>query len=172
MKLSRHIFLIGFMGCGKSTVSRRLAEECDVKCMDTDVRISDEQGMTISDIFEQKGEVFFRELETELLKKLGEEEPKVIACGGGMATFDRNIAIMKECGTVVLLMANPETIFERVRYGKNRPLLEGNMNVEYITELMNKRTPYYDRAADVTVVTDGRTPMEIVQKIVEKLNDM
>ena len=172
MKLSRHIFLIGFMGCGKSTVSRRLAEECDVKCMDTDVRISDEQGMTISDIFEQKGEVYFRELETELLKKLGEEEPKVIACGGGMATFDHNIAIMKECGTVVLLKAKPETIFERVRYGKNRPLLEGNMNVEYITELMSKRTPYYDRAADVTVVTDGRTPMEIVQKIVEKLNDM
>jgi len=101
MKLSRHIFLIGFMGCGKSTVSRRLAEECDVKCMDTDVRISDEQGMTISDIFEQKGEVFFRELETELLKKLGEEEPKVIACGGGMATFDRNIAIMKEYGLSV-----------------------------------------------------------------------
>ncbi len=167
MELHKHIFLVGFMGCGKSTVAKLLSESYNVRHIDTDAEIVNEQKMSIADIFERYGEEHFRKLETNLLLRLKEEAPAVIACGGGMAVRDANIDIMKSCGTVIMLTATPETIYKRVRHQTDRPILNGHMNVEYISDLMDKRTPYYNRASDVKVTTDNTSPEEIVQKIVE-----
>ena len=172
MDINRHIYLVGFMGCGKSTVARELSRQLGIAHIDTDACIAGEQDMSIADIFEKYGEEHFRRLETDLLERLQNEPPAVIACGGGMAARDNNIELMKKSGLVVMLTARPDTIYARVRHNKNRPLLNGNMNIEYITGLMEKRLDCYNRAADVHVATDECTPEDIVKKIVELFDEM
>lgn len=169
MKLKEHIFLIGFMGCGKSTNAGILAKLTGAEQIDMDQEIIREQGMEIKEIFEKYGESYFRDLETELLKKLKTKEPMIVSCGGGAALRKENADLMKESGKIVLLTARPETIYERVKERKNRPLLSGNMNVEYITELMEKRRPKYEAAADFAVPTDGRAGAEICKEILENI---
>ena len=105
-----NIILIGFMGVGKSAISRRLKKLTDMKEVDTDAMIVERENMSISDIFAQKGEEAFRNMETELLRELKQEKNLIISCGGGMALRDENALIMKEAGTVVWLKARPETI--------------------------------------------------------------
>ena len=172
MIINKHIYLVGFMGCGKSTVARELSKELGITYIDTDNQIVEEQNMPVSEIFDTYGEEYFRKLETELLERLSDAKPLIIACGGGMATRDCNIELMKDSGLVVMLSATPETIYERVRFNRNRPLLNGNMNVEYISSLMEKRLLFYNKAADVVVETDERTPEDIVKKIVEIFEEM
>lgn len=165
-----NIFLVGFMGTGKTTVSRQLSELLGYEEVDTDARIARQQDRSIAEIFAAQGEQAFREMETELLQEIGEENHKIISCGGGMALRQENVALMREHGVVVLLKAEPETIFERVRDDNGRPVLNGNMNVGYIRELMAKRMPYYQAAGEVVVATDGRSPQEIAGEIKEKLS--
>lgn len=165
MKLNRHIFLIGFMGCGKSTNAACLSAMTGAIQMEMDQEIVKNQGMEISEIFAVHGEAYFRDLETDLLKSLKDKEPMVVSCGGGAVLRDENVALMKETGTIVLLTAEPETIYERVKDSTERPVLNGNMNLGYIEELMEKRRPRYEAAADAVVSTDGRTAEEICEEI-------
>ena len=169
MKLTKHIFLIGFMGCGKSTNAACLSEATGAKQMEMDQEIVKQQGMAITDIFEKYGETYFRDLETELIRSLSGCEPMIVSCGGGAVLRQENVKLMKSCGAIVLLTATPETIFERVRYSNDRPLLNGNMNVEYITELIGKRRPKYEAAADFAVATDGKRVKEICDEILCKI---
>lgn len=168
MKLDRHIFLIGFMGCGKSTNAACLSEMTGAKQMEMDQEIVKNQGMEIAEIFERHGEQYFRDLETELLRGLKDREPMVVSCGGGAVLREENVMQMKQMGTIVLLTADPETVYDRVRYSTERPVLNGHMNLEYIRGLMEKRRSCYEKAADVTVSTDGRTAEEICREILEK----
>ena len=163
--LKEHIFLIGFMGCGKSTNAVCLAEMTGARQVEMDQMIVENEGMAIADIFKEKGEAYFRELETELIKSFAGVKPAVISCGGGAGLKEENVRLMKECGKIVLLTAEPETIYERVKDSTERPVLNGNMNVGYIEELMEKRRPKYEEAADVTVATDGKTSEEICEEI-------
>lgn len=165
-----NIFLVGFMGTGKTTVSRQLSELLGYEEVDTDARIVRQQNRSIAEVFETQGEQAFREMETGLLQELGEETHKIISCGGGMALRRENVALMREHGVVVLLTAEPETIFARVRDDNGRPVLNGNMNVGYIRELMAKRMPYYQAAGEIVVATDDRSPQEIAREIKEKLS--
>lgn len=164
----RHISLIGFMGVGKSTISRRLHTITGRPEVDTDARIVEREGCSISRIFEEKGEAYFRRLETELLDGLGALEPSVISCGGGMALRDLNVKKLRAMGEIVLLTATPETIYGRVKNSRDRPLLNGNMNVAYIEELMEKRRPFYEQAATVVVSTDEKSVSDIAAEIVRK----
>ena len=163
--LKEHIFLIGFMGCGKSTNAACLAEMTGAKQVEMDQMIVENEGMAIADIFKEKGEAYFRELETDLIKSFAGVKPAVISCGGGAVLKEENVRFMKECGRIVLLTAEPETIYERVKDSTERPVLNGNMNVGYIEELMEKRRPKYEAAADVTIATDGKTSEEICEEI-------
>lgn len=165
----KNIFLIGFMGCGKSTISNHLCQEYGMEKVEMDEEIEKKEGKSISEIFAQDGEEYFRELETELLVQLGARESVVVSCGGGTAMRERNVQEMKKHGKIVLLSAAPETVYERVRHFHNRPLLEGNMNVEYIASLMEKRMPKYLAAADICVLTDNRTAAEICAEIIQKI---
>lgn len=165
MELNGHIFLIGFMGCGKSTNAACLAGMTGAGRMEMDQEIVKEQGMEIAEIFAVHGESYFRELETELLKRLQDREPMVVSCGGGAVLREENVALMKKMGKIVLLTAEPETIYERVKDSTERPMLNGNMNLEYIRDLMEKRRLRYEKAADFSVATDGKDAEEICVEI-------
>ncbi len=166
-KLTKQIFLIGFMGAGKSTVSRELAHLLHVKVIEMDDAIVRENGMSINEMFERYGEEYFRGKETDMLRSTADMEPAIISCGGGCVLRPENVSLMKKTGVIVLLTAEPETIYERVKRGKSRPILNGHMNVEYISELMEKRRGAYEAAADIVVATDGRTPGEIAGEIIK-----
>ena len=166
MRADKNIFLIGFMGAGKSTAARALQRRLQLPLVEMDARIAAEQGMAITDIFERFGEAHFRELESALLQTLGREAPSIVSCGGGVVVSAHNVEEMKRNGMVVYLKAEPETIYERVKDSSERPILNGNMNVDYIAGLMEKRRSLYESAASFTVVTDGRTEDEICGEII------
>lgn len=166
-----NIFLIGFMGTGKSTIAHMLQRELQFPLVEMDERIVKEQGMAITEIFEKYGEEYFRDLESQLVLSLGMEESSVISCGGGAVLRPQNVSNMKKSGRIVLLTATPETVFERVKNSNDRPVLNGHMNVEYIAALMEKRRALYEKAADVTIATDDRTREDICQEILDKLGE-
>lgn len=166
--MKRNILLIGFMGTGKSTISRQLGKNTGMKEIDLDAYIVEKAGKSINDIFAEEGEKAFRKMETASLRELAGVKNCIISCGGGTATREVNVPLMKALGQVVLLTATPETIYQRVRTSNDRPILNGNMNVEYIGELLAKRLPYYEKAADITVATDDKTVETIAYEIAER----
>ena len=164
-----NIVLIGFMGAGKSTISDFLKTVFAMDVVEMDQIIAEREGMSISDIFETYGEEYFRNLETELLIEMQSRKNVVISCGGGVPTRERNVVEMKKNGRVVLLTAKPETILNRVKDNHDRPLLEGNKNVNFIAELMEKRREKYEAASDIVIETDGKDKLEICEELVHSL---
>ena len=164
-----NIVLIGFMGAGKSTISDFLRTVFAMEVVEMDQIIAEREGMSISDIFETYGEEYFRNLETELLIEMQSRSNVVISCGGGVPMRERNVVEMKKNGRVVLLTAKPETILNRVKDNHDRPLLEGNKNVSFIGDLMEKRREKYQAAADIVIETDGKDKLEICEELVHRL---
>lgn len=160
-----NIYLIGFMGSGKSAAAAYLMRQYGMPRIEMDREIEADCGMTIPEIFAEYGEEAFRQKETLLLRKIAEMEEIVISCGGGVPLRKENVELMKCSGTVVYLSAQPETILRRVRRSDNRPVLEGRKNVEGIRELLEQRSGKYESAADVTFVTDGRSVAEVAEEI-------
>ena len=164
-----NIVLIGFMGAGKSTISDFLRTVFAMEVVEMDQIIAEREGMSISDIFETYGEEYFRNLETELLIEMQSRKNVVISCGGGVPMRERNVVEMKKNGRVVLLTAKPETILNRVKDNHDRPLLEGNKNVDFIADLMEKRREKYEAASDIVIETDGKDKLEICEELVHSL---
>ena len=169
--MTENIFLIGFMGAGKSTVARALAERLHCPLVEMDQQIVKEQGMTINEIFDKYGEDRFREIESQLILDLGQGEAAVISCGGGVVVRPQNTEYMKKSGRIVYLQASPRTVYERVKDSSDRPILKGHMNVEYIAQLMEKRRALYEAAAEITIVTDGKSAEEIAKEILNRLEE-
>ena len=161
----RNIYLIGFMGAGKSTVASMLKECYGMHLTEMDAQIEAEEQMPIPRIFQIRGESYFREKETALLQRIARKDGQVVSCGGGAAVRTKNVEIMRRSGMVVYLTASAETILSRVKDRHNRPLLEGHMEVSYIAGMLEKRHPLYLDASDVQVITDGRSIREIVLEI-------
>ena len=138
----RQIYLTGFMGTGKSTILNCLHQLCGLQKIEMDEQIVQEQGMSIPDIFAQKGEETFRNLETELVKRISHMDNIVVSCGGGTVMRQCNVEEMKKNGTIVLLTATPPGRFERVRAAAATVSPE-NMNPQYIEQLMEARRPKY-----------------------------
>ena len=156
-----HVILIGFMGCGKSSVGKALADALHEPFVDTDVLIEEQEGRKISDIFRESGE-----LETLVLRQLlRSEERQIIAVGGGLPVRPVNQKYLKQLGTVVYLMAQPDTLAARLEGDDTRPMLQGGELKRRIRELMDAREEIYDGLADVRVVTDGKDFAEIVKEI-------
>lgn len=165
-----NIIIIGFMGVGKTTVSAALARIMGIELVVIDDLIMEEERMSISNIFEQHGEEYFRNSETNSLQGLQGSERLIISSGGGIVLRDINIDYMKNLGTVVLLTASVETIYERVKDSQERPILKDNMNTEFISSLLEKRMERYEKAADIIVNTDNKSVEEVCKEIVSKLN--
>ena len=163
---NKNIMLIGFMGAGKSTVSRELALITGRIEIDIDQYIVEKEGMAISDIFERYGEAYFRDLETKALREIEKEDNLIISCGGGIVVKEENVSIMKNKGIIVLLTATPETVFERVKNSKERPILNNNMNIDFIKELMEKRAELYKNVADLIISTDNKDVKNICNEII------
>ena len=167
-----NIFLIGYMGTGKSSVAKFLSTEHGWDVLEMDDMIVQRQGMSIADIFEKQGEEYFRDVESNLIKEICLQQNKVVSCGGGVVLREQNVDEMKKRGSIVLLSASPETILERVKDDTSRPLLQGNKTIEFLSEMMEKRREKYENAADVVIQTDGKQIAEICNEIVEKIKVM
>jgi shikimate kinase len=144
------IFLVGFMGCGKSYTARFLANELDIPYVDMDHAIEMQQGKTIPEIFESLGEFEFRKLEHEYLKALDPNFSRIISTGGGTPCFKDNMALMNGLGTTIFIDSAKEMIVERLLRGiHKRPLLQG-MNEHdlgfFYDQKMKERRPFYELA--------------------------
>lgn len=170
-KLDYNIMLIGFMGAGKTTVSKKLSVDLKLPEVDMDSYIVRHEGRTITQIFDEEGEDGFRKIETKCIKEIQKVKGRIVSCGGGAVLKDENVKIMKESGIIVLLTATPETIYNRVKNNNDRPILNGNMNVEFIEQLMNKRKDRYLQVADVIIATDDKDVSDISKEIQAKLSE-
>ncbi|MCR5195195.1 MAG: shikimate kinase [Pseudobutyrivibrio sp.] len=163
-----NIYLVGFMGTGKSTIARRLQKFLPFQIVEMDEAIERVEAMTIPEIFEKKGEEGFRKAESQLLAIIAKEKNQIISCGGGIVLKPENIAIMKESGTVVRLTSSAETIFERVNRNNNRPLVKGK-GLSDIQKMISDREKYYADAADIVVDSGEQSPDEVASEIVKQL---
>ena len=159
------IYLIGYMGTGKSTIGRELRNRMKWELVDLDSFIVKNEGRTINEIFETDGEDAFRDKETGALRCVSGEEGTIVSCGGGIILRPENIDFMKNHGTVILLEATPEEIYARINRDTSRPLLKNNMTVEHIAQMKGKRDELYKRAADVVIATGNRTKIDICNEI-------
>ncbi len=159
-----NLALIGFMGTGKTSVGRLLAEQLHFQFLDTDEMIQSRTGRTIADIFAQEGETTFRQLEHQVLQDLATRKKTVISTGGGLPTNAENLAALKAFALVVCLWASPEKIWERVKNQSHRPLLQTGDPQKKIREMLELRAPFY-RQADVLVNTDARSPRAVAQQV-------
>jgi len=154
------IILVGFMGTGKSTIGKLLAQKVGFSFTDTDSRLELEQNTTVPELFERLGEARFRELETDALLRVLTERGQVIATGGGVVLAEVNRKAMLDAGFVVALKADKQTIIDRVSEDKGRPLLQGNVE-ERVSALLEARKTAYD-FADLIVDTTGLSTDEVV----------
>ena len=164
----KNIFLIGFMGTGKSTVASWLSGKHGMDVIEMDECIVEKVGMSISDIFATYGETYFRDVEARILQEIQEEANKVVSCGGGVVLRESNVALMKRS---VFLTATPETVLERIKNNDDRPLLQKHKSVESIREMMEQRREKYERAADLIIDTDRKSIEEICVEILEKVGE-
>lgn len=167
MTADRHIVnlaLIGFMGTGKSSVGRLVADQLRFEFLDTDQVIETRAGKTINEIFAQNGEPAFRALEAQLVVELAARTQTVIATGGGLPTAPANLERLKQHALTVCLWSSPEKIFERVREQSHRPLLRDPDPLAKIRSLLAAREPFY-RQADVLINSEFRSIREVAQQV-------
>jgi len=160
----RNLVLTGFMGTGKSTVGRVLADVLRWQFVDTDDLIEEMAGAPIAELFAARGEEAFRDLETEVAGGLGELHHCVIATGGGFVLRPENSRAAERAGVLVLLMATPEQIWHRVKDSKHRPLLAAEDPQTKIKELLKQRQPAYD-AVKLKIDTNAKTPQAIASDV-------
>lgn len=164
----KNIILTGFMGTGKSTVGKRLAQRLGWLFVDTDELIEHKAGKTISRIFAEDGEPFFRDLESQIACSLEKYHHYVIATGGGLILRPENLAALECAGSTVLLEASAEIIYERTKRHAHRPLLQGPDPRGNIQKLLDQRREAYGRIG-VSIATDTRTHEQVVRAILDEL---
>lgn len=160
-----NIALFGFMGVGKTTVGRLVAERTGRRFVDTDSVVEAEAGMPVAEIFATRGESAFRELEREAVARASSLDDAVIALGGGTVLDTSNVSNLRRGGRMVLLTASPVEVLSRVA-GDTRPLLVAPDRALRVRMLMDARRKAYYAAADLIVDTDQRTPGEVAGEIV------
>lgn len=163
----KNYVLVGYMGCGKTTVGKNLARICNMKFLDTDELIEQKQGRKISEIFATDGENAFRDMETAILRELLTQKKTglVISTGGGMPVREENRQLLKELGMVFYLKAKPETVYERVKGDTKRPLLQCEDPLSRIRTMQEQREPAYMESAHFVVEVDKYRQSEIAEQL-------
>ena len=158
--------LCGMMGAGKTTIAKSLSARTGRSWLDTDDVIAKKHGK-ISDIFASHGEGYFRDLETELSKSFDKQDGLIISTGGGFVLREENVRALKKNGIIIYLRARKETLVSRLKKDGERPLLEGETSIEEKVEgLLNARSSVYEKAADLVVDVDDKTPEKIAEEII------
>ena len=155
-----HIFFIGFMGAGKTSVSRCFSHITNLSLIDVDQRIVALQHKKIPTIFDEIGEDGFREIECNVLRGLIYEPRSIISCGGGVVCSEKNRKVLSELGTVIYLRVGLHDAISRISNPATRPLLSGARPVE---EIYEERLPLYKQCADITIMTGNNTPGHIAR---------
>lgn len=164
-----NVILIGFMGCGKTSVGIRLSYSLKRTIIDTDKWIEKKQNMTVSEIFAKEGEQAFRQMETDCIKELiNTADGQIISTGGGLPIREENHGLLKELGRVYYLKVTPEAVYERLKDDTTRPLLQGADPKAKIEELLLKRAPLYEKCADVIIEVSGKSFDEIIAEIMKE----
>lgn len=160
------LYLIGFMGVGKTTIGKQIAALNKVIFIDTDSQIEKETSKSIKEIFETDGEIAFRKLETDTIHSI--DRKAIIACGGGLPAHNNNIEYLMHKGIVIYLKASTETLIKRLEKNKNkRPLISNLTNeerLEFIRKILKEREKTY-KQADYTIETDNKTVKEVLREI-------
>jgi shikimate kinase len=164
-----HIFLVGFMGAGKSTVGTSVAGALGLPFLDLDSVIEVEAGMAVREVFEKFGEERFRALEHAALADLEATGDTVVACGGGVVLRDENRALLKRLGTVVYLVVDAGEALARIGDTHTRPLLSGSGGTVAATALLAARKALYAAVADITVDTHSKRPDDVVAEVLAAL---
>ena len=164
-----HIFLVGMMGAGKSTLGKALAQRLGRPFVDTDRILVERTGVPVATIFEVEGEDGFRRRESALLAELANGDESVIATGGGMVLDPDNRRVMREHGRVIYLRARLESLWERTRHDTNRPLLAAPDPRAVLAQLLEKRDPLYREAAHVIVDTGSQSASTAVNRVLAAL---
>jgi shikimate kinase len=161
-----NIYLVGFMGTGKSVVGKELAKKKKWRFVDLDELIEIRQRKSVSDIFAKDGEPYFRRIEKQALKEVAKENNFVAACGGGIVIDKDNIRTMKDAGTIICLTASPGIILKRTAGYSHRPLLNVGNPQERIELLLKLRAPFYAQA-DFTIDTSGLSVEGVLEAILK-----
>lgn len=167
--MKKPVVLIGFMGSGKSSIGKQVALLCGREFIDLDQRIVQELGISIPQIFAEKGEPYFRQLERSILQQSLEQADAIIATGGGVVLQEANRLLLQQSGWVFNLITSPASIFERLGKDRSRPLLldeAGQVSYERVETLWRERQPYYSWAP-WQIMNEGRSKEDVVWEIVQ-----
>lgn len=162
-----NIVLVGMSGSGKSTVAYALSKLSGFERIDCDELIERKFGK-ISKIFEEQGEEFFRNLESDIVEQCSHLQAAIISTGGGCLLRQKNVDLLKSNGTIVYLRTSANELEKRLKGDQSRPLLKGDIKVN-LKEMLAARKPIYSANADITIDTDGLTPEQVAKVIWEKV---
>ena len=161
-----HLFFIGFLGAGKSTLARNLGRLFHRRYVDTDKLVERKTGRSVTQLFGERGEGGFRVLETEALRALGRERSLLVSCGGGIIETPENIELMRSMGTCVYLELDIEDSLRQICRADTRPDFQ---SPEHAARLLEHRRPLYEQAADITVDIRGTSFDEVLYQVAELL---
>lgn len=163
--MAKNIVLIGLMGSGKTTLGKLLAQKTGMEFIDTDEMIVERAGKPISKIFEDEGELHFRDLESEVIEEISQKVGCVVSTGGGAVLRNENVENLQKTGVLFYLSASPETLWERIKDDDTRPILHGDDPASILRRVLAARKPLYEQA-DYTINTEN-PPEEIVEEILK-----
>ena len=167
--MPNNVYLIGMMGSGKTVTGKVLANLLGDAFLDLDAEIEAREGRPINEIFAGSGESHFRNIEFLALEYFSKKNEQVIATGGGIVLRDGNVRCMRKTGTVVLLKASAESLWQRVRYAKDRPLLNKPDPLGALKQILSDREGFYEKACHFSVMTDGKIADDVASEIQEML---
>lgn len=169
--MKNNIILIGYMGCGKTTLGIKLSYKERVGMLDTDKMIEQKNKKSVAEIFDSEGEAAFRQMEMDILKEIAQyHERYIISVGGGLPLREENRVLLRDLGEVIYLRAEPDTIYGRLKNDTTRPLLRGDNPQEKIKEMIAFRGPIYEKAATSVIDVDGKGFEEILSEIQEVIH--